>query len=403
LWFAALLNYLDRQMLSTMRPSMMKEVDALVSAANFGRLMAVFLWLYALLSPFAGLLADRANRKRILVGSLCVWSFVTLLMGFVNSFTVLYALRAILGVSQAFYIPAALALVADYHPGKTRSLAIGLHTTGIYLGQALSGFGGTVAERIGWSSSFCGLGGIGLAYSVCLWLLLREKESRSQPSLGNRWKSGVVFSGGNTLLRNGAFWVLLGVFTVVNLPGWATKNWLPTLMSEGLRMPMAQAGPVATVAVSMASFVGVLLGGWFSDRAVTRSLKGRVRVGSIGLLLLVPALFALATVHSAFAVGVGAVLFGLGFGIYDVSIMPTLCQFVPPSYRATAYGWMNLTGIAAGAFVTEFLGKAADRGSMNRVFILLSVLVALAVCMNLFLLHPQSRDAQGGDTLQKDI
>ena len=143
LWFVALLNYLDRQMLSTMKPSMMIDIAELVSATNFGRLMAIFLWIYALMSPISGLIADRINRKWLIVGSLFVWSGVTLMMGYAQTFNQLYILRAVMGVSEAFYIPAGLSLIADYHQGKTRSLAIGIHTTGIYLGQALGGFGAT--------------------------------------------------------------------------------------------------------------------------------------------------------------------------------------------------------------------------------------------------------------------
>ena len=72
LWFVALLNYLDRQMLSTMKPSMMIDIAELVSAQNFGRLMAIFLWIYAFMSPISGIIADRLNRKWMIVGSLFV-------------------------------------------------------------------------------------------------------------------------------------------------------------------------------------------------------------------------------------------------------------------------------------------------------------------------------------------
>ena len=153
LWFVALLNYLDRQMLSTMKPSMMVDIAELTKAENFGRLMAVFLWIYAFMSPVSGLIADRLNRKWLIVSSLFVWSGVTLAMGYAHSFSQLYVLRAIMGVSEAFYIPAGLSLIADYHQGKTRSIAIGIHTTGIYLGQAFGGFGATIAKNLSWQGT----------------------------------------------------------------------------------------------------------------------------------------------------------------------------------------------------------------------------------------------------------
>jgi Arabinose efflux permease len=119
LWGVALLNYMDRQMLSTMRESMMINITELESAANFGRLMAVFLWIYGLMSPVAGIIADRLNRKWLIVGSLFVWSAVTLLMGYSTNYNEIYLLRAIMGVSEALYIPAGLSLIADFHSDKT--------------------------------------------------------------------------------------------------------------------------------------------------------------------------------------------------------------------------------------------------------------------------------------------
>src|SRR5690606_17126242 len=133
LWVVALLNYMDRQMLSTMRPAMEGDIAELQSAANFGRLMAVFLWIYGLMSPLAGMIADKVNRKRLIVGSLFVWSAVTFAMGHASGFEQLYWLRALMGVSEALYIPAGLALIADFHTSKTRSLAVGIHMTGLYM------------------------------------------------------------------------------------------------------------------------------------------------------------------------------------------------------------------------------------------------------------------------------
>ena len=145
LWVVALLNYMDRQMLSTMRDAMQFDITELESAVNFGRLMAIFLWIYGFMSPVAGAVADRISRKWLIVVSLGVWSTVTLLMGYSTTFTQIYWLRALMGVSEALYIPAGLSLIADYFTGSRRSLAIGIHMTGLYVGQAVGGFGATVA------------------------------------------------------------------------------------------------------------------------------------------------------------------------------------------------------------------------------------------------------------------
>ena len=177
LWVVALLNYLDRQMLSTMKPSMEGDIVELESAANFGRLMAVFLWIYGLMSPVAGMIADKVNRKWLIVISLFVWSAVTFAMGYATTFDQLYWLRAIMGVSEALYIPAGLSLIADFHSSKTRSLAIGIHMTGLYMGQALGGFGATVADQFSWQTAFRSFGIAGIIYAFVLVLLLREKKA----------------------------------------------------------------------------------------------------------------------------------------------------------------------------------------------------------------------------------
>ena len=178
LWVVALLNYMDRQMLSTMQPSMMIDIVELREARDFGRLMAIFLWIYGFMSPVAGMIADRVNRKWLIVISLFVWSGVTYMMGYSENFNQLYWLRAIMGVSEALYIPAGLSLIADYHTSKTRSLAIGIHMTGLYMGQALGGFGATIASSYSWQSAFHYFGIIGIVYSLVLIVFLREKKSQ---------------------------------------------------------------------------------------------------------------------------------------------------------------------------------------------------------------------------------
>ncbi len=393
LWVVALLNYLDRQMLSTMKPSMMIDIAELAKAENFGRLMAIFLWIYALMSPVSGIIADRLNRKWMIVGSLFVWSGVTLAMGYAKTFDQLYVLRAIMGVSEAFYMPAGLALIADYHQGKTRSVAIGIHITGVYLGQAFGGFGATIASNFSWQWTFHFFGFIGVAYSLVLLLLLREKktytiDTSQKTTFGKEFSQ--VFKGLGVLFGNIAFWVILFYFSAPSFPGWAVKNWLPTLFSDTLHMDMAKAGPMATITTAMSSFVGVLIGGYFSDLWVQKHLKGRIFTSVLGLTLTIPALFLLGYGNGFASILLGAMFFGLGFGIFDVNNMPILCQFVSPRYRATGYGLMNLAGISAGAVITTFLGKSADEGNMRHDFAMLSIVVVVAIVLELVILKPKT-------------
>ena len=393
LWGVALLNYMDRQMLSTMKAEMMVDIAELESAANFGRLMAVFLWIYGLVSPFAGMVADRINRKWLIVGSLFVWSFVTLMMGYATSFEQLYALRAIMGISEALYIPAGLALITDYHDEKSRSLAVGIHMTGLYAGQALGGFGATIASAHSWQDTFHWFGIAGILYSLILIAFLREKRTLYRPAADLRTPQenpiAGAFKGVRILLTNVAFWIILFFFATSSLPGWATKNWLPTLFADSLSIPMAEAGPLATFTIAFSSFLGVIAGGLLSDRWIRTNIRGRIYTSVIGLALTIPALLLLGFGNDLTMIVTGGLCFGIGFGMFDANNMPILCQFVSPRHRATAYGIMNMIGVFAGAVITKTLGESTDAGNLGRDFALMAGVVFIALLLEFLCLRPK--------------
>lgn len=383
LWVVALLNYMDRQMIATMRPAMQVDFPSLEQAANFGRLMAVFLWIYGLMSPFAGWIADRFNRKRLIVGSLFVWSSVTLSMGLSTSLDMLYVLRAIMGVSEALYFPAALSLIADHHSERTRSRAMGLHLSGIYLGQALGGFGSTVSSMTSWKIAFISFGGIGMLYSIFLLFALKD-PSREQSNWRSEKKDlSSPFKGLSDLLGSFPFWIMIFYFAIPSLPGWAVKNWAPTLISSSLHIDMPLAGPLTTISISLSSFGGVLLGGWLSDKWFSIHHRGRIFTSVIGLSLTIPSLLLLGFIGTLPAVLLGAILFGLGFGVFDCNNMPILCQFIKEEHRATGYGLLNTAGFMAGAFITEFLGKSTDDGQLGTDFAWLAAVVILIIFIQL--------------------
>ena len=399
LWVVALLNYMDRQMLSTMQGAMKLDIVELQKAEAFGALMAVFLWIYGLVSPFAGVVADRVSRKKLVVGSLFVWSAVTYLMGYASDFTQLYWLRALMGVSEALYIPSALSLIADWHEGKSRSLAIGIHMTGLYVGQAVGGFGATIAATFSWHSTFYWFGIIGIAYSVVLALLLHDKPKAAaavaaSPNPATLMKKENLWRGLSVVLSTWAFWVILIYFAVPSLPGWATKNWLPTLFADSLGLDMAQAGPMSTITIAASSFVGVLLGGVMSDKWVQRNIRGRINTSAIGLGMTIPALVLLGFGHSVVAVVGAGMLFGIGFGMFDANNMPILCQIISAKYRATAYGVMNMVGVFAGAAVTQLLGKWTDGGNLGMGFAVLGGIVIVALVLQLACLRPTSDNVE---------
>lgn len=393
----ALLNYMDRQMLSTMKDSMQVDIIDLQSATDFGRLMAIFLWVYGLMSPISGIIADNLSRKKLIVGSLLVWSSVTYLMGLATTYDQVFWLRALMGVSEALYLPAGLSLIADYHTGGSRSLAVGIHMTGLYLGQAIGGFGATLAAAYSWNTTFYWFGIIGIAYAFVLAVFLKDKKrvapEEAKESTPKKPQANVLLSL-KSLFTNPTFWVILLYFAIPSLPGWATKNWLPTLFAENLGLPMSQAGPIATITIAFSSFVGVVFGGILSDRWVRKNVKGRIYTGAIGLSLTIPSLLLLGFGSSIVEVVTAGVLFGIGFGMFDANNMPILCQFVSVRQRATAYGVMNMVGVFSGAMITSVLGSWSDDGNLGMGFALLAAVVAVAVVIQLYSLHPKTDDKE---------
>jgi MFS family permease len=146
-----MLNYLDRQMLAAMKTSIAGDIPGISNKENWGLVLAVFKWVYALLSPFGGYVSDRFSRRHVISLSLLIWSAVTWATAWVTTYEQLLWLRALMGISEAFYIPAALALITDYHPGPTRSRAVGLHQAGIYTGLILGDSRGTSRTHRTWA------------------------------------------------------------------------------------------------------------------------------------------------------------------------------------------------------------------------------------------------------------
>lgn len=379
----ALLNYLDRQMMAAMKSSMMDDIPDIVTRANWGMALGAFKWVYAILSPVGGYVADRFSRRHVIAASLFVWSAVTWGTGHVATFQQLVAARAIMGISEAFYIPAALALIADFHVGATRSRAVGLHQMGMYAGIILGGFAGYVAEspHLGWRWAFSVCGLVGVLYALPLFAFVRnpprnaESGPRPSPQVATR-----------ELFGNLGFVLLVLYFTLPALAGWVVKDWMPDILKEQFHLGQGQAGVSAVVYVQAASLAGVGLGGWLADCWMRHAVRGRIFVSAIGMSLFLPALFGVGNAGSLGAAIGFLILFGVGWGFFDCNNMPILCQIVRPGLRATGYGFMNLVSISCGGFADWGFGALRDRHvPLNVIFgvfagaALLSIVIVLLI------------------------
>jgi len=364
----ALLNYLDRQMMATMKASMVHDIPSIANRADWGLVLGVFKWTYAVLSPFGGYIADRFSKRYVIGGSLLVWSLVTWWTGHVTSFHELMAARALMGVSEAFYIPAALALISEYHLGPTRSRAVGVHQAGIYVGQILGGFAGYMADSPdhGWRWMFTTCGMIGVIYAIPLIAAMRDPV-RAVPTAADTAaaKTGVI----RGLLGNRNFLLLVAYFTLPAIAGWVVRDWMPEILREKFSLGQGKAGVSAILYVQLASLVGALIGGTLADRWMKSTNRGRIFTSAIGMALFLPALFGVGNAPTLTFAIVGLIVFGLGWGFFDCNNMPILCQIARPEWRATGYGIMNLVSISCGGFGDWAFGALRDRHvPLNLIF-----------------------------------
>jgi len=361
LWIVGCLNYLDRVMITTMRSSLKEAIP--MSEAQFGLLTTAFLLVYAGLSPFAGYLADRFSRSRVIIASLFVWSLVTWATGHVTTYEQLLTTRLLMGISEACFLPAALALVADYHRGATRSLATGLLLGGVMVGAAMGGFGGDLAERYHWGFAFNLFGLIGIAFGFVLVLFLRDApragvedavtatDAAAKPRLGAAIKS--LFSSGSFIIAF-IYWGLLGV------AAWMVIGWMPTYIQEHFNLTQGKAGHIATVYINIASLVGLIVGGAWADRWSRTNKRACIYVTVIGLFIAVPAILVVSHTNLLpIAIG-GLVLYGLTIAFTSSEMMPILCLILDPRYIATGFGVLNLFACAVGGATTYAGGLMRD-------------------------------------------
>lgn len=385
----AMLNYLDRQMLASMQTSVMDSIPSLGRAENreelWGFMLGQFKWVYAAFSLIGGYVADRYSRRLTICTSLFVWSAVTWWTGHVTTYNELLQARSLMGISEAFYMPAALALITDYHTGPTRSRAVGLHQMAIYIGVILGGFGGYVAAdpSLGWRGAFTACGVVGMLYAVPLTFLLRDaaksKQRLAAPRLSPLGAAG-------RLLTNGSFLLLVLYFTLPAMAGWVVRDWMPSILKRRFEIGQGQAGVAATLYWQVAAILGAVAGGWLADRWNKTNPRGRIYVSAIGMSLIVPAIFGVGDAGSLTIAVAFLVLFGVGWGFFDCNNMPILSQIVRPELRATGYGVMNFVSISSGGLADWGFGMLRDRQvPLDVIFGSFAALAGLSVVLVLLI------------------
>ncbi len=375
------LNYLDRIMITTMRESVIQSIP--MTDAQFGLLTSVFLWVYGLLSPFAGFLADRFSRSRVIIFSLFVWSGVTWLTSHATTYEELLATRALMGISEACYIPAALALISDYHKGNTRSLAIGIHMAGVMIGQSMGFLGGWIAEKHHWSDAFSVFGGVGIVYSLILYFLLRDVKTEKHPVAEQKSLINIRFSSAiKNLFSRKSFLVLLVFYGLLGIIGWMLLGWLPTYYREHFKISQTMAGVYATGYMHPLSLMGVLFGGYMADRWARTNNLSRILVPIIGLLIAAPAIFIASSTDVLYLAMGGFMLYFFTRVFSDTNLMPILCMVADKRYIATGYGVLNMFACIVGGIGIYASGMLRDANiDMSILFRVAAVLLLIAASL----------------------
>ena len=360
LWLAGGSNYLTRTTLTTMRGSIVQDIP--MSDAQFGLLTSAFLWLYAIFGPFGGFLADRYSRRLVVIWSIIAWSSVTLVTTQVRTFESFLALRALLGISQAFYIPAAVALIIDYHLGPTRALASGIHLTGMVFGSMIGGLGGWLAEQHSWryAYTFIGLPNLGLA--VLLYFFLRDppREHLTKAVGGSRFPEIRLGDALRSLGRPGPFYYLVACQAVQGAVSWIIIGWVPTLMREQFKLGQGAAGFSSLGVLYGSQIVGLLIGGFWSDRWSPTNPRARIIIPAVAILLTSPIFWLTGWFPFMFFSLLSLSMWGLAMGFFGANTMPIVCLVVDVRYRATAVGMLNACTAIFGGVALYGVGALRD-------------------------------------------
>jgi MFS family permease len=381
LWWIAFFNYADRQAIFSVFPLLQKELH--LTTFQLGLLGSSFAWVYGLCAPFAGGIVDRIRRKSAILGGLHTWSFICMATALSRNFTHLFAFRAAEGLGETFYFPASMSLVSDYHGKDTRSRALGIHQTSVYIGTIAGGyFAAEIGQNYGWRWSFVVFGGLGVLLGFVLNRFLIE------PKRGASDEIEAVKLPASAALK--MIWgtptavLLMAAFVCANFVAVVLLTWMPTFLYNEFHLSLATSGLTATLFVQLASMVGSPLGGWMADWLRSRTPGGRMIVQAIGVFGGAPFVVLCGATRSVSWLIVALIFWGLCKGLYDANIFASMFDVVRPEARGTAAGFMNMVGwLGGGGTAPVVIGWLGERYGLGYA---ISVAAAVYIAAGMLLL-----------------
>ncbi|WP_339718021.1 MFS transporter [Cyclobacterium amurskyense] len=392
MWVAYFLNYSDRQAIFSMFPSL--EVDLNMTNKQLGLAGAIFLWVYAFCCPIAGYLADRFSKRLLVILSLILWSLVTIATGFAGSALIILSLRAMMGVSEALFMPTAIALTADAHPPSLRSRAIAILTTAQIFGTvAGSWYGGWMADQGQWRNAFLVLGVVGLLYTIPYFLFLRNVEENKPVQVIKTTK----IPGFRVLFKVKTFLLLCVVFPIFVFGLWLLYGWFPTFLHDKFFLNQSGAALNATIFIQGPTLIGLLGGGVIADAMYRYTKASRLWLLTASLILCAPFLHALGSSDTLTTTRIAAMGFGLFSGFMMGNIFPAAFDVVAVDTRASAVGFLNFFGAIMSGFATLFGGMWKESLGIDGLLSLTALaymFAGIALIVGIKMLFPKDYKAE---------
>ena len=388
LWCISFFNYADRQAIFSIFPLLEKEMN--LDPVQLGLLGSSFAWVYGLSAPLAGMIVDRVKRVKAILGGLHAWSIICMATALSRNFGHLLFFRAAEGLGETFYYPASMSLVSDYHGKESRSRAMGVHQTSVYVGTIAGGFfAGWIGQVYGWRWSFIVFGGLGVLLGFVLHKFLHEPvrgaadgpAAPASAAAGGQAKAPVKLTAGQTfalILRKPTAMALMLAFMCANFVAVVLLSWMPKFLHDKFELNLAMAGLAATVFAQVASMTGAPIGGWLADKLRAKSAGGRMMVQATGVLLGAPMVALCGLTGDIKWLLVALTGWGFFKGLYDANIVASMYDVIPANSRGSAAGLMNTVGWLGGGTAPLLIGVVASKTSLGFAIALASAVYVMA-------------------------
>ncbi len=369
LWFAYFLNQGDRQIFNAVLPLI--KADLQTTDVQLGLVATGFTLIYGVLVPVAGYFGDRFSRKGIVIVSLLTFSVGTVLTGVSGGLFALLFFRSVAtGAGEAFYYPAANALIGEHHR-DTRAQAMAVHQSALYVGTIVSSLAaGYIGQQHGWRAAFYIFGFVGIAVAAVMMLRLRNDRPEVADGVASVRSGGVeppakIREALAVVLRTPTLYFLSVAFGAMVFVNVGFMTWMPTYLYETFQLSLQDAAFQSVFLHLLCAFFGVMIGGRISDRLAARRMTIRIEMEWVGLLLGAPFIFVLGRSETLGVVYMALAGFGLFRGLYDSNLIAVLFDVIPPRYRSSATGLMLSFAFVVGATAPVVLGYIKQHAGLG--------------------------------------